>query len=304
MKLDIIKAFGLSLIFLLSMSELQAQFLGLGKKDGKRSSKSSPSGEIPQFQFGLKGGINLNHLESIESHSVITPVDLGTLLTNQKVYDKPYSNIGTQIGLSAAFALNHQLVLSVEPTFMTLKFGYQTAYSWSQGEDSFVNTDNDFDHALNYLDLPVMVKYHFTTGQIKPFVQAGGYYAFLTNANKTVTTTIEDSALGGSGDLTTSSQRLGVNDLFITSNAGIVGGAGVSIDVGGSPGLDGNSDLGTVRFSLSVNYRQGLHNVVDVKNRYQDSELVSGNYDVLDDLKFKNIEVSISCLFTMKYSSK
>jgi len=298
MKSSIIKLLAISFILLFSLSHAEAQFFG--KKGNK---KSGSMGEIPQVQLGLKGGVNLNHLEATQSYSVITPVDLGSSLTNQKVYDKPYSNMGTQIGLVAAFAINNKMVINAEPAFMTLKFGYQNEYSWSQGEDSFVNTEYDFDHALNYLDIPLTIKYHLTDGPIKPFIQAGGYYAFLTNANKTVNATIEDSALGGSGDLTTNSSRLGVNDLFITSNAGLVGGVGVSIDVGNSPGdMDGSSDLGTVRFTLSVNYRQGLHNVVDVKNRFKDSALVSGNYDVLDDLRFKNIEVSAGVLFTMKYS--
>ncbi|MGI9544898.1 MAG: hypothetical protein ACR2MX_16675, partial [Cyclobacteriaceae bacterium] len=146
MKSSIIKSLAMSFVLLFSLSHAEAQFFG--KKGNKKSNgKSGSLGEIPQVQLGLKGGVNLNHLEVSQSYSVITPVDLGSLLTNQKVYDKPYSNLGTQIGLIGAFAINNKMVINAEPSFMTLKFGYQNEYSWSQGEDSFVNTKYDFDHA-------------------------------------------------------------------------------------------------------------------------------------------------------------
>jgi hypothetical protein len=81
-----------------------------------------------------------------------------------------------------------------------------------------------------------------------------------------------------------------------------LGGAGLSLDIGSSPSsMSGSTDLGTVRFVLGVNYRYGLHNIVDVKTRFNDSYLTSGVYDVTDDLELRNIEIYLGCQFTLKY---
>jgi hypothetical protein len=234
----------------------------------------------------------------------MTPLDLSSSLTNGKVYDKAYSNMGNHIGLTGSVALSPNISLGFEPGYSTYKFGYQTTYEWSQFEDtqSFVKVSNDIDHVVSYLDLPITFKYHLKTGPLKPFIQLGGYYGFRTNADKTVTSSVEDGAAGGLETLSNTSTRVGVDDLFIRSSAGVVGGAGLSFDVGGSPSsMSGGTDLGTVRFVLGVNYRYGLHNVVDVKNRFNDSYLTSGSYDVTDDLEFRNIEIYLGCQFTLKY---
>lgn len=277
-----------------------------GKKNaqGTKGSSIGGGGDAPQWQLGLKGGVHLADVKPTQSYTVITPLDLSSNLTNNKLYDKPYSNIGNHIGLSGSFALSPNLSLGLEPGYATYKFGYQTFYNWDQFEDqqSFVNVSNDVDHVISYLDIPLTVKYHIKTGPVKPFLIAGGYYGFRTNADKSINTTIEDGAAGGLSELSSSSQRQGVDNLFIRSSAGILGGAGVSIDVGNSPSnISGSTDLGTVRFLLGVNYRYGLHNIVDVRNRFNDSSLTSGVYDVTDDLEMKSIEIYVGCQFTLKY---
>jgi hypothetical protein len=109
---------------------------------------------------------------------------------------------------------------------------------------------------------------------------------------------------GGLDQLSENSQRIGSDELFLRSSTGILGGAGISLDVGDSPSsMGGGTDLGTVRFVLGVNYRYGLHNVVNVKNRYNDSLLTSGSYDVTDDLELRNIEIYLGCQFTLKYKN-
>jgi len=312
----------LTLLLICFTSMAMAQFAS--KKDGKkprkdgskfslfnggkksRQTKSGFKGEAPQWQLGIKGGVNLSHVEATKSYSVVTPLDLGSELTNAKTYDKPYSNIGNHIGLTGSVALSPNLSLGIEPGYTTYKFGYESSYEWSQFEDaqSYVNVSNDIDHSISYLDFPLSIKYHLKTGPLKPFVQIGGYYGFRTNADKTINTTIEDGAGGGSDELSNTSQRTGVDELFLRSSAGILGGAGLSLDVGNSPSsVSGSTDLGTVRFVLGVNYRYGLHNIVDVKTRYNDTQITSGSYDVTDDLELRNIEIYLGCQFTLKYKN-
>jgi hypothetical protein len=278
-------------------------FFGGGKKSPTQA-KTGFKGEAPQWQLGLKGGVNLSDVEVIKSYTVVTPLDLSSSLTNGKVYDKAYSNMGNHIGLTGSVALNPKISLGFEPAYATYKFGYETSYEWSQFENqqSFVNVTNDVDHVVSYLDLPLSIKYNLKTGPLKPYLQVGGYYGFRTNADKNINTIVEDGAAGGLDEISNTSQRVGVDDVFLRSSAGILGGAGVTLDVGNSPsGMNGGTDLGTVRFVLGVNYRYGLHNIVDVKTRYNDSFLTSGAYDVTDDVELRNIEIYLGCQFTLKY---
>ena len=279
-------------------------FNGGGKKSNQ--AKSGFKGEAPQWQLGIKGGANLSHVEATNSYTVVTPLDLGSNLTNAKMYDKPYSNIGNHVGLTGAVAMSPNLSLAFEPGYTTYKFGYETSYQWSQFEDaqSYVNVANDIDHVISYLDFPLSIRYHLKTGPFKPFIQLGGYYGFRTNADKTITTSIEDGAGGGLEELSSVTQRTGVDELFLRSSAGVLGGAGISLDVGNSPSsVSGSTDIGTVRFSLGVNYRYGLHNVVNKSTRYEDSQITSGSYDVTDDLELRNIEIYLGCQFTLKYKN-
>ena len=285
-----------------------AQFGGLfgGGNKNQSSTKSGFKGEAPQWQLGIKGGINLSDVAVTQSYSVVTPLDLGSNITHGKVYDKPYSNIGNHIGLTGAVAISPKVVLGFEPGYTTYKFGYETNYQWSQYEDlqSYVTVSNDIDHSISYLDFPLMLRYNLKVGPLKPYFQLGGYYGFRTNADKNVNTSIEDGAAGGLDQLSDNSQRIGVDELFLKSSAGILGGAGLSLDVGDSPSsMSGSTDLGTVRFVLGVNYRYGLHNIVNVKTRYNDSALTSGTYDVTDDLELRNFEIYLGCQFTLKYKN-
>ena len=280
-----------------------------GKKNKsapKKANSNVGGGDSPQWSLGLKGGVNLSDVVVKQSYTVVTPLDLSSNLTNNKLYDKPYSNIGNHVGLTGAFAISPNLTLVAEPAYATYKFGYETSYSWDQFEDqqSFVQIDNDVDHVISYLDLPLSIKYHIKTGPLKPFIQLGGYYGFRTNADKEITTIIEDGAAGGLSEISSNTQRIGVDDVFIRSSAGLLAGAGVSLDVGNSPSnVSGSTDIGTVRFLLGANYRYGLHNIVDVVNRFEDSSLTSGLYDVTDDIELRSIEIYVGVQFTLKYKS-
>ncbi len=313
----------LTLVLAFATTAAMAQF---GGKDGKKPRKDSKKfslfggkknasapkgaksigggGDVPQWSLGLQGGVHLTDVVSTQSYTVITPLDLSSNLTNNKLYDQSYSNIGNHIALSGAFAISPNLTLNVSPGYATYKFGYQTSYTWDQFEDqqSFVTIDNDVDHVISYLDIPLTIKYHLKTGPLKPFIQAGGYYGFRTNADKEFTTTIQDGAAGGLEEISSTSQRIGVDEVFIRSSAGLIAGVGLSFDVGNSPSnISGSTDLGTVRFTLGANYRYGMHNIVDVRNRYLDSSLTSGSYDVTDDLELRSIEIYLGCQFTLKY---
>ncbi|MDH3708512.1 MAG: PorT family protein [Cyclobacteriaceae bacterium] len=279
-------------------------FIGGKKNNGAPKGARTGGGDSPQWSLGIKGGVHLSDVVSTQSYTVVTPLDLSSNLTNNKLYDQPYSNIGNHIGLTGAFSINPNITLNLEPGYATYKFGYQTSYSWDQFEDqqSFVQIDNDVDHTISYLDIPLSIKYHIKTGPLKPYIMVGGYYGFRTNADKEITTIVEDGAAGGLDEISSSTQRIGVDNLFIRSSAGVMAGAGVSLDVGNSPSnVSGSTDLGTVRFVLGANYRYGLHNVVDVQNRFEDSALTSGLYDVTDDLEVRSIEIYVGVQFTLKY---
>ena len=286
----------------------KTSLFGSKKKKDTPAKKTRPgsSAPSPQWQLGMKGGINLTDVSSTAGYSVFDNL-AGPAENIAKTYDDPYSNLGVQFGLSGAFNINDRVSLLVEPVFSSVKFGYTNHYEWLEVENPGSNIlfDYDFDHTVNYIETPLLVRYHLLDGPLKPFIQGGGYYGFLIEASKEIGANIEDNSSGGESILTTTSQEVGIDEQFIKSSVGLVGGIGVSYDVGNSPlRNDGSTDLGVVRFSLSINYKYGLNNITDVQNRFLDSSLISGAYDSLDDLELRNIEISLSTVFTLKYKSQ
>ena len=70
---------------------------------------------------------------------------------------------------------------------------------------------------------------------------------------------------------------------YIRSQYGLVGGVGFSVD------------LNYFRLSLECNYRYGLNNITNRKNRHEQQRMINGTYDVPDDIKLQNLEFSLHC---------
>lgn len=269
---------------------ITASFAQGGKFRNNKGLFSATQGFI-----GLYTGVNFTNPQITQSYSDFTLTDEESdILNDHKVYEDVTANLGSQFGLSAAFSFSKLLTVAISPAYNTYKYQYHSQFSWQDEENTNNFLEHNYHHEqiLHYLSLPLMVRFSPAGKRFRPYIQAGGYYNYLLNAQKQVTTEGLDQASGGQLNFKDAPQSTDISHLYIKSNAGVLAGAGASYN------------LGTIIFYLDSQYRYGLHNVASAKQRFSGSRNIYGFGNVQDDLSFKSIEVSFGCYFPLKFLTK
>ena len=261
-----------------------------GQKRRKSAAPSSDPFLNTQWWLGFRGGVNLSSTSRENLYSSFSPINYDPSEI-RKTYES-YNLPGIQAALEFSFYYKG-FYISFQPGYINMRFRYKNSYQWTDQENQTNTLELNYTHTqnLDYFEFPLLFKYEFTRTKARPFVQIGGYYSTLLNAQKKVETKGTDSASGGINDFENEELAIGVDDLFLKSSAGIIGGIGV------------NYDPGNVRLIFDINYRYGLHNVVDAQNRYSNNALTSIG-DVFDDLSLRNVSFSVGALFPLKFLSK
>lgn len=243
-----------------------------------------------QWWLGFRGGTNLTSTSRENLYSSFSPINYESSEI-RKTYES-YNLPGIQAALEFSFYIKG-FYISFQPGYINMRFRYKNEYEWTDQENQTNTLSLSYTHTqnLDYFEFPLIFKYEFTKTKARPFVQLGGYYATLLNAQKKVETTGTDNASGGTNDFENEEFTVGVDDLFLKSSAGILIGGGV------------NYDPGNVRLIFDINYRYGLHNVTNAQNRFSDNTLTSIG-DVFDDISLRNLAFSVGALFPLKFLSK
>jgi hypothetical protein len=71
-----------------------------------------------------------------------------------------------------------------------------------------------------------------------------------------------------------------------------MGGGGVAFNFGG------------IMLTVNANYKKGFNNIVNTKERFQETRQLFGFGNVLDDVKLDSFEFSLSCMFPLKFLTK
>jgi len=280
-------------ILILVFSIYTCQSYGQGRKNPKRGGAPTTAPKKPgstflnkQFWLGFKAGTNLTQAKVEQSYNVIVPPP--DAIVTEKKYEK-FNKFGSQATLEVTF-YTKGFSFSLQPTYRRSSFEYSNGYEW-------VDANNPNNHLiLNYkqqqntdhAEIPFIVKYDITGNKLRPYVQAGVFYAMLINANKGVEISGTDYASGGVNEFTEEPVLVGAEDLFAKNYWGVLGGVGV------------NYNLGNVRLTFDATYRVGMSLANSTENRYKNDRL-SGVGDALDDIKLSNIVLSFGCLFPMRY---
>jgi hypothetical protein len=231
----------------------------------------------PLWLMGGKIGINFTTAHPGTRYSILE----AAFSTASNPYDKDYifdfTNLpGSQWGFLVEYALKKNLLVSVQPSSIDLKFRYK-----KKGEGSGDSITSNYTHCqkLDYVEIPVLLKYKFTNSKSKPYLQIGGFFSYLTLANKKVQVGSKRPETKAIVDLT---------KLIKRSNWGFLLGTGISLE----------KSIGEFRFLLEIelNYKHVLNNIINKVNRYKIKELVFGYYDVFDDIKVRNWELSLKIL--------
>lgn len=269
--------------------EVQAQKRGRSPvMQRAKSKKSTDPFENSQWWIGVKLGANLTQAIPDARFTPFSATDNRPPETYDKTY-QDFSEWGAQAGLDINFFYNG-FTLSFQPNFRRQRFTYSNDYQWFDPEDAQNTLSLSYaqDHKLDYIELPLMIKYDILRTAFRPTVFVGGFYATLLEAQKALTITGTDLASGGVSEFQGEEIIVGARDLFTNTSLGLVGGVGCSYNAG------------NVRFAFDVAYRYGLNNISNVPNRYSNNRLI-GVGDVMDDIKLRNLSFSFSCLFPMRF---
>jgi len=242
-----------------------------------------------QWWLGFKAGANLSNPVPEKRYAVVTPTNY-SLESMEKQYDH-FNKAGMQATLEVTFAFKN-ISISAQPTYRSSKFTYSSDMDWrnSANDEEHLSLHFDQEQQIDYADLPLLAKYEVAGFKLRPYVQFGIFYSLLLNASKSVAVSGTDYASGGTNNFENEPVIVGAKDLF-TNYWGLLGGAGV------------NYNLGNVRLVLDVSYRQGMSNIVNVDNRFNNDRL-SGVGEAQDDLRLHNLVFSAGCLFPLRFLSK
>lgn len=267
---------------LLFHSDLLAQF--------KRSKISNDPFMRTQWWIGFKAGTNFTEAVSIENYSSFSPANYEASEI-AKVFDG-FTTPGLQAGLEFTF-YTRGFSVSIQPMFSRQFFSYSTRYAWDDPANPENSLEQNFkvENDLEYLDIPLIIKYDLMQTKARPFIQFGAYYSLLLSAGKTINASGIDTASGAESTFESEEIKVGAGDLFTTSSAGLIGGVGVSVS------------QGNIRLVFDVNYRYGLNNITNTSNRYKDDRLASIG-DVMDDMSLRSIWIGIGAQFPLKFISK
>jgi len=277
---------GFVLILLLGSSLLQAQ----GNQKKRKSSVKTGNSDINQWWIGVRGGVNFSSAIPQNSYSVFSFTQDYSGGDNEKKYNS-YTLPGLQFGFSAGYEFIRGLSVNILPSYTSYRFSYDNSFSWydSESPEKQVTTSYNYETRLQYIDLPLTFKYELTTGRFKPYIQAGAYYSFLTDAVKKVQSTGIDQASGSDSEINVTELSVGIEERIKKANYGIIGGAGFTYNVGNA------------RIGLEVNYHYGLQNLDNGGLKFHDNQLITGTYDVPDDFSLNNLELSMQIIIPLKF---
>ena len=279
-----------SLVVFLVLTLIVPSILFAQGKPSKRKPVKTGNTDINQWWIGVRGGINFSSATAQKSHSVFSFTQDFTPGDNEKSYNS-FTLPGLQFGFSVGYEFLTGLSVNILPSYASYRFSYDNSFRWYDSENQNNNVTNsfNFETRLQYIDLPLSFKYELSRGSFKPYIQIGGYYSYLTDAIKKVKITAVDQASGSDQEINVTDLSVGIEDRIKKWNYGIIGGAGFTYNVGNA------------RIGLELNYHYGLQNLDNGGMKFDDSQLITGTYDVPDDFSLNNLELSMQVIIPLKF---
>lgn len=278
------------LTFIVSPAQQKGNRAKANKAFTSRKEKKDDKFLDTQWWLGFRGGANLTEAEPGDRFSAFSPINYSAE-DNEKTYSS-FEGLAGQAGIEVTF-YHKGFSFSLQPNYRRQRFAYSNDLLWEDTDNvnSRLELRYEQDHQLDYIEIPLFIKYDLTKTKARPFVQVGAYYATLVSANKSLQVSGADFASGGVGPFENEEVIVGAEDLFLDSSVGLTGGVGVSYDI-----LN-------VRIIFDATYRYGLNNVTNVQNRFSENQ-VSGIGDALDDMELRNVSLNLGILFPLRFLTK
>lgn len=242
-----------------------------------------------QWWIGAKSGVNLSAPHVTAPYAILSPANYTLAKGTGKKYES-FSQLGSLATVEITFYYRG-IGFSFQPTYQHAVFSYSNEYEWAGSKDPTHQLTLRYDHEqkIDHFVFPLLVKYEFAGNKLRPYFQFGFYEAVLINATKSAKASGIDLASGGTNELKDQPIVVGARDLFAKNHWGLIGGLGL------------NYKLGNVRLNLDVQYKYGQSNISSAKNRNNNDLLGTGAFDTMDDLTMDNLNISLGCLFPLRF---
>jgi hypothetical protein len=248
----------------------------------------------PRLLVGVKLGTNFTMAHPGDRYAVMEFAAETGGDTYRKEYGFHFTHSrGSQAGVIIEYALSKNLSVVMQPTVTSLKFQYKNSFERKEeninsgGNTVITTTTLDYTHRqeLGYLEIPLLLKYRLIKSKIKPYFQVGAYYSVLQSGTKTL------DAVRLPDEEYKEEAIVDIKQLFTGANFGIWVGAGIGYEIGG------------FHLQIEANYKHGFNNIIDEAGRFENKELMFAYYDVFDDIKLRNWDISLKVLLPISFKA-
>lgn len=252
----------------------------------------SSSKEI-KLLVGFKGGLTFTQPLILQKYNVINPIDNANLQSGIKKYNPLIQNIGYQYAFTALYKLSKSLDVRIEPAIANYVYKYRANYAWTGTGSNTDRIDMSVYHrqSLNYIEIPITIRYLYGAGKVKPFLQGGLFYGFLLNAIKSSKKEETFTNDAGTSTLNSGKETGDASPVYIKSRFGFNAGGGIDYD------------LSAVHLTIDINLNVGINQVINEAGRYSVQQFSGGLYDVQDNLRLLVPSINIGIIFPLKKQS-
>ncbi len=235
-----------------------------------------------KWWIGFKSGITFSQVKKLESYSVLTHTSTEKDDADAKRYSKTTSNLGQTVGLMFGYAFTQQVLVTFQPSYSNYKYSYNTQHDFANQTGDAYSISTKQNHRLGYIELPITLLLRVHTGRLEPYVNFGWYYGIFAGGRKRLryTETITEAGVSKTEDEKT--ERVAMGDFLMKSQMGLTGGLGLGYMIQ------------YFRIGLELTYRQGQYNITKEQNRYADKMLVNKFFEVPDDLKLNQLDLTLN----------
>ena len=246
----------------------------------------------PRLLVGVTLGPNMTFARPNKRYSFFNPTNESESIKEQ--YHKDYGggpghSLGTRWGIIAEYTLTKNFSLRFHPSLYHIKFRYINRYNWTPpvtGVVEAIDAKLTHDQSLYYIELPLAIKYRLVTpgSPFHPYLQIGGFFRLRASAYKSIEVAVVPEMATFTGE-----DKIDIRKRFDRGGGGLLIGAGIGYDARG------------FRLEAELNFKYQVNNIVNEKYRDDNQQLVFAYFDVFDDMKLINWDLSINILVPLTF---
>jgi hypothetical protein len=224
---------------------------------------------VPRFEAGARIGISKSGRRVYEQRLIAPLSDGGS--------DARFV-LGNDLGLTMGMTIGTALSMSVEASYSTRAYGFDRTTT--------TGLTTTYTERLSYLTLPLLARFRFATGAIRPHISAGYFFKIRLGATSDVT-----GMPAAGGESFSDAGVLSTDDRRTSSDHGPLAGIGVDVSVG--PGA----------LTIDGRYEFGLADITRADTRFTDSDLLYRYLYVDDAFHLHSFILSIGYVLPFGYSA-